>query len=128
MLIGREPELAAVQEALRNSRLVSLVGLGGIGKTVVAETLARRVEDAYPGGVILVRFAGRDELITPILDALGEGAGELDVVEAAALALARRARVLLVLDEVEHLAHEAPLLLRLLEESEASILATSQVP
>ena len=42
-LVGREAELAAVSDLLANSRLVEIVGPGGVGKTAVAIAAGRRL-------------------------------------------------------------------------------------
>jgi hypothetical protein len=56
-LIGRESEIASVVElfTVNGARLVTLTGPGGVGKTRVAITAARRLTEAFPAGV---RFVG----------------------------------------------------------------------
>ena len=53
--IGREAELAEVQEALKAHRLVTLTGVGGVGKTRLATEVAARLADEFPDGVWVVR-------------------------------------------------------------------------
>jgi hypothetical protein len=49
--IGRESEVADVQAALRSHRLVTLTGVGGLGKTRLAVEVAARLADEFPDGV-----------------------------------------------------------------------------
>jgi predicted ATPase/class 3 adenylate cyclase len=55
--VGREQELDAVSDLVRSSRLVTLVGIGGVGKTRLALQVAAGLLDAYPDGVFLVDLA-----------------------------------------------------------------------
>jgi len=55
--IGRERELAELTALLRGTRLLTLVGTGGAGKTRLALELARGAESSYPDGVALVELA-----------------------------------------------------------------------
>ena len=55
--VGRERELADLTELLHRSRLLSVIGPVGVGKTRLAAELARRVEPSYPGGVRWVELA-----------------------------------------------------------------------
>jgi predicted ATPase/DNA-binding XRE family transcriptional regulator len=56
--VGRDAEQAAVRRLLVRSRLVTLAGAGGIGKTRLAVETAASLADAYPDGVWLVELAG----------------------------------------------------------------------
>ena len=104
-LVGRARELEAISETLRGTRLVTLTGLGGVGKTRLALELARRQIARRVGGVWLVDLASGPE--TP--DVAAETARMLDVRSptgtAATDALRRYLRnrdLLLVLDNCEH--------------------------
>jgi predicted ATPase/DNA-binding winged helix-turn-helix (wHTH) protein len=55
--IGRERELVEIKRLLPSKRLLTLVGIGGIGKTRLAMQVAAEVMDAYRDGVWLVEFA-----------------------------------------------------------------------
>jgi transcriptional regulator with XRE-family HTH domain len=110
-LIGREGEVAALTDlvAQGEARLVTLTGVGGVGKTRVALQVAaalRGRRGAFPGGVWLVELAPlADPALVPqaMTAALGvraaPGAPPLDALAAAL----RARRVLVVLDNCEHL-------------------------
>ena len=117
--VGRRGELAEVRRLLAGSRLVTLTGVGGVGKTRLALRAAAGLRRSFPGGVWLVRLDQlREEALVAqaIAGALGlqDRAG---YAPAAAMAdyLAGR-QLLLVLDNCEHLvdavAKLADLLLR----------------
>ena len=55
--IGRESEVAEVQGALRAHRLVTLTGVGGVGKTRLALEVASRMADEFPDGVWVFELA-----------------------------------------------------------------------
>jgi predicted ATPase/DNA-binding CsgD family transcriptional regulator len=104
-LVGRARELQGVSETLRTTRLVTLTGPGGVGKTRLALELARRQIARRAGGVWLVDLASGPE--TP--DVAAETARILDVrgpsgttaTDALLRYLANR-DLLLVLDNCEH--------------------------
>src|ERR1700746_1870324 len=56
--IGRETEVAEVEAALRAHRLVTLTGVGGVGKTRLATEVAARLVDGFPDGVWFFELAG----------------------------------------------------------------------
>ena len=55
--IGRESEVAELQTALKAHRLVTLTGVGGVGKTRLALEVAARLADEFPDGVWLFELA-----------------------------------------------------------------------
>ncbi|MFE6333894.1 LuxR C-terminal-related transcriptional regulator [Streptomyces sp. NPDC057798] len=104
--VDRRAELAAGRRLLARSRLVTLTGPGGVGKTRLATRLADRVRGTFPDGVRFVRLAGLDDpALVPhaAADALGlhdhTDRPPLDVL---AGHLGER-RLLLVVDNCEHL-------------------------
>ena len=56
--VGREDELARVVEELRESRVVTLTGVGGVGKTRLALEVAAEVVPAYPRRGVARRARG----------------------------------------------------------------------
>jgi predicted ATPase/DNA-binding SARP family transcriptional activator len=72
--VGRDEDVATVAALLAGSRLVTLVGPGGAGKTRLATESATRLLDDYPDGVWLVELAAITdpaEIATAILKSLG---------------------------------------------------------
>jgi predicted ATPase/class 3 adenylate cyclase len=103
--IGRERESAEVKALLRTNRLVTLLGLGGLGKSRLSVQLAAEVLDDHPDGVWLVELAPvADGRLVP-----HAVAGVLAVQEEPGVSLAealvrvlRERRLLVVLDNCEH--------------------------
>jgi non-specific serine/threonine protein kinase len=104
--VGREREIAEVREWLDRTRLVTLVGPGGIGKTRLAVEAATLLLGEYRDGVWLVELAGlaNEALVDQtVASALGvREQGERPVAESLAEWLETR-QLLLVLDNCEHL-------------------------
>ncbi|OMB99738.1 cyclase [Mycobacterium sp. NS-7484] len=130
-LIGREADLAELSTALKSHRLVTLTGVGGVGKTRLALELAARSADAYPDGVFVVELAAvGDPAAVPdsVADVLGvtQQAG-LTVTQSIAAALQGRSR-LLMFDNCEHVLNAAADLIEaiLTHSSTVTILATSR--
>ncbi len=128
--IGREAERAAARERLADSRLVTLTGMGGTGKTRLALQAAADTREGYPGGTWLVELAALDdpELVEPqIAGVLGlrEDAGRL---RPALLEALRPQPLLLILDNCEHLIDAVARLADALLKScpKLTILATSR--
>ena len=105
-LVGRDADLGTVKELLSRSRLMTLTGPGGIGKTRLALATAFEVADAYPDGVCLAELAPvADAAALPhvVMSALGlRSQSALTEVEAMVRSL-RELRCLLLLDNCEHL-------------------------
>jgi predicted ATPase len=131
--IGRERELAEVERLLATSRLVTLTGAGGCGKTRLALQVARAVSDRYRDGVWQVELASlRDAALLPrlITKTLGISyASEQPALEALLHHLQAR-ELLLLLDNCEHLIADcAQLAQQLLAHASAlRLLATSREP
>lgn len=65
--VGREPELASLRAALLDAPEQSpagIHGVGGMGKTALAQAFAYKEADAFPGGCWLLRCEGRDRLLS----------------------------------------------------------------
>ncbi|WP_158639265.1 ATP-binding protein [Elioraea rosea] len=104
-LLGRAEDLDRVEARLDASRLVTIVGAGGIGKTRLAIATADRVSHRFPGGVWLADAGSLEdpELIpTAIAAAVGIEVRHGDVLGGVILFLGPR-RGLLLLDGVEHM-------------------------
>src|SRR5204862_1905088 len=59
--VGRRREVGDVKRLLGASRLVTLTGVGGVGKTRLAKRVAEEVRRAFPGGVWLVELAAVED-------------------------------------------------------------------
>jgi len=130
-LVGREDERTEVALQLRRSRLVTLTGVGGIGKTRLAREVANDVVGEYADGVWLVALDALAEgrLVVPQIAGVLGLSEERDRTPLQSVTEHLRAkRLLLVLDNCEHLleasAQVADHLLR--ECGEVRILATSR--
>jgi non-specific serine/threonine protein kinase len=139
-LIGREHDLQRVcalligaRDARPSSRLITLTGVGGVGKTTLALEVAAELRAAFGNGAWLVELA-------PVVDAalvprvVGAAVGMSDGAEAppdeALVGFLRTRRTLLVLDNCEHLIDAcAHLARRLLDGCPAvHLLVTSREP
>lgn len=104
--IGRSEELSSLQRLMQSNRMVTLTGIGGIGKTRLAIELGRQLLPNLPGGVWLVDLA---PLTNPALVASALGAvigvtvrDQATALETLAPALAKRPS-LVIFDNCEHL-------------------------
>ncbi|MBO1073718.1 ATP-binding protein [Roseomonas marmotae] len=108
-LIGRDADLEQVEARLRETRLVTVVGAGGVGKTRLALAVADRACQGYLDGVWLADLGPVEDsrlVMATIGSALGIDIGGGEVLRVVVSWLACR-RGLLVLDGCEHLLHAA---------------------
>ncbi len=132
-LVGREQELGEIASLVESgTRLLTLVGPGGTGKTRLAVQAAAELSDRFPDGVWFVALAPiRDEAL--VLGEIARTVGyreqpDTDPIGGLAAALAGK-RALLLLDNFEHVGGAAPSIPRLLAgAADLNVLATSREP
>lgn len=129
--VGRSRESAEVKRLLSASRLVTLTGAGGVGKTRLAGRTATSLEREFPDGVWMVELANLDEpelLTTTVMEVLKirdwSGRPPLEAL----IENLRDKHMLVVLDNCEHLHNACAFLAENLLRSASGlrILATSQ--
>lgn len=130
--VGREPELAQIRERLLDPgcRLLTVVGLGGVGKTRLALQAAVEQVGQFRHGVWFVPLAGiktADFLVSAVLRALDTSPiGQTDPTTQL-LDYVRQKEMLLVFDNFEHVLEGADLLTTVLQTaSEVKLLVTSR--
>ncbi|MER5981714.1 BTAD domain-containing putative transcriptional regulator [Streptomyces sp. NPDC001787] len=146
--VGRESDIASLREDLTRTRLITLLGPGGAGKTRLSQEVAEAAATAWPDGVWMAELAPVDDPDTvaeAVLTALGAretvlrgaGAEELRAAErGAGDPLVRltehcsRRRMLLLLDNCEHVVEAAAALADhlLAHCPQLTVLATSREP
>lgn len=130
---GREEEIARLVALLGDgkTRLVTLTGAGGIGKTRLAVQVATQRLRHLPGGAIFVPLASVPDpavLLSTILAALGESGGEGDAGTRLVVALGQRSPLVL-LDNLEHLGEAGAILAPVIEQTPGTTwLVTSRSP
>ncbi len=130
-LIGRDSEVEEISTAVRSHRLVTLTGVGGVGKTRLASEVAAKLADEFPDGVWVFELAAvTDPAAVP--DAVAAVLGITQqpgksVTESVAAALEGRIR-LLVIDNCEHVLDVAADLIEAVLRHSATVrvLATSR--
>ena len=131
--IGRKRELEQLSETLAepDCRLLTLVGLGGVGKTRLALELANQQLETYPDGVWFVPLVGvgsPDLLVSSLASAVSFSFAGASDPKAQLGNFLREKDLLLLLDNFEHLVEGAMLLEELLETApKLKLLVTSRV-
>jgi predicted ATPase len=129
--VGREREVAEVRERLARSRLLTLQGMGGMGKSRLSVQLGAEVMDDYPDGVWLVELApltdprGVPQAVASVLGVKEEAGQDLGD---ALLRHVRDRQMLLILDNCEHVLTACAALAKSLLQAGAGVrvLATSR--
>ena len=124
--IGRETELAAMRALLTSStspvRLVTLTGPGGSGKSRLALEVGSRIRaeapDAFPGGILFVplsNLTGANQVLPTLAEIAGVRVASAQDLLASMKEYLRPRRMLLIIDNFEHVQAAAPVLRELLE-------------
>jgi predicted ATPase/DNA-binding CsgD family transcriptional regulator len=135
-LVARRHDLDSALRTLSQSRLLTLTGPGGVGKTRLAVELAYRATNRFPDGAWLVRLAdlsieaGVHEVEAAVVGALGIGDQSATGPREKLLSFLCDRKLLLVLDNCEHvLASVRDVVSVLLREAaHLRVLATSREP
>jgi predicted ATPase len=131
--VGRQRQMVEVKRALSMTRLLTLTGAGGCGKTRLALEVARDLVGAYPDGVWLVELAplSEGELVPKALaEAVGTQEQPGRPITDALVRSMRTKEQLVVMDNREHLIESTALLVDTLLDScpRLRVLATSREP
>ncbi|GHO72016.1 hypothetical protein KSC_109080 [Ktedonobacter sp. SOSP1-52] len=132
LFIGRSREIAEVKQLLDTSRLLTLTGTGGTGKTQLALRVATEEASAYTDGVCFVDLTPLSDY-TLVTKAIASVLGVVErpmepLPDTLKRALAQR-ELLLLIDNFEHVIKAAPLVSKLLAaSSRLKVLVTSREP
>ena len=130
--VGRDRERRELKALIDDAktRLLAILGPGGIGKTRLALEVARDKLGEFPDGVVFVPLppeSRRDALVSSIAHAVGCVLTGTEEARPRLLGFLREKSLLLVLDGLEHEVHEAPFLTEILEHApKVKMLATSR--
>jgi predicted ATPase/class 3 adenylate cyclase len=131
--VGRRREQAAIDDLLARTRLVTLAGVGGSGKTRLALQVAGDALHRFPDGAWLVELGALTEstrVVQAIADVLGQKERGGETPEATLVAYLADKRMLVVLDNCEHLLVACALLADTIVRQcpSVTVLATSREP
>jgi len=131
--VGREQELDALADLLARSRIVTLVGAGGCGKSRLAVETAARVLQRFPHGVWHTELAPIHDpamVASAVIAALGDPASHATDPMESLVAYLKDKKVLLVIDNCEHLLDVCVPLIDAVVAAcpEVTVLATSREP
>jgi predicted ATPase/DNA-binding CsgD family transcriptional regulator len=128
--IGRTKELTEIRRLLGETRLLTLTGFGGIGKSRLALHVARDLRDEFENGVFFVSLApisSGKHIIPTIAEAIGFPLSTDEAPIDQLLAHLRRRQLLLVMDNFEHLPDGVDIVTEILQKApNVKVLATSR--
>jgi predicted ATPase/DNA-binding SARP family transcriptional activator len=138
-LLGRDDDIAEVTHMVRSSRVTSIVGTGGLGKTRLAHTVSRRAEQHAVHLVALAGVTSDDDVAAAVASALGVGDGQLSPIGRSAqptglfagiVNALGRGPALLVLDNCEQVIRGVAELVKALISTieDLRVLTTSRAP
>lgn len=131
-LIGREQDIAKVRSMLEESALVTLTGVGGVGKTRLAVEVATRELDRRDGAVFveLAPIADPALVLNALASALGLVPGQTESDVSPVLRVLAARSMLVVLDNCEHLLDAAADVTEQIMDAapRSAVLATSREP
>lgn len=129
--VGRRQDVSAIRQLCSTARLVTLTGIGGVGKTRLAFRVVSELRRSFPDGVHLVQLAAlADPALLPhtVIDALGIREQSARAPMTVLIEHLKSQRLLLVLDNCEHLVDAVAELVDLVLRNapEVRILASSR--
>ena len=128
--IGRVEELVEIHRLLTETRLLTLTGAGGIGKTRLALRAASELQDEFENGVFFVSLApisSGKHLVQTIAEAIGFPLSTEVAPIDQLLSYLRRRQLLLVMDNFEHLLGDVDIVAKILQAApNVKVIATSR--
>lgn len=129
--VGRRHDIANVKRLLSQARLVTLTGVGGVGKSRLATRVATDMQRAFPDGVWLVELAAlndRELIHRNVAEALSIRDHSTRSAMEVLIDHLRDKQMLMILDNCEHVLHECTVVVEMLLRScpKLRILATSR--
>ncbi|MFZ1459329.1 MAG: tetratricopeptide repeat protein [Ignavibacteria bacterium] len=131
--IGREKDMQQVKDLLINTRLLTIIGSGGAGKTRLAMQAGADIIDDFANGVYIAEFAPVSDsslIVQTLLNSLNQQEEPEKSPKEILKEYLKDKELLLILDNCEHLVHECAELSEMLLKSCAKlkIIATSREP
>jgi predicted ATPase/class 3 adenylate cyclase len=131
-LVGRMDDLASLAELVREHRLVTITGPGGVGKTTIVAELGRTLAPEFLDGISFVSMTEvteREDLLPALADALDVKEAEGRTLGDGVVSLIGDRKALLLLDNLEQVVSAAPEVAGLIDSCpELRIVATSRTP